>query len=100
MKKKLFFAFSIAAVLLAGCSKANNGPEGLHKVSWYEKHTSQMMIQLKWCGNSSSRNMLESCKNADMALRDNYNNDALKEAPLKSAKHDITPSQAFNGKAW
>ena len=62
---------TIAAILcvmaLAGCSSANNGPSGMHKVSWYEKHTPARTKEIKWCNNNTPRQTLAACLNAYQA---------------------------------
>lgn len=52
---------------LAGCSSNNNGPSGMHKVAWYEKHSTARTKEIKWCNNNTPRQSLAACLNAYQA---------------------------------
>lgn len=49
LKTAAAVVFMGSAVLLAGCSPTNAGPEGKHSIAWYAKHTNERHKELKWC---------------------------------------------------
>ncbi|MHB8209948.1 MAG: EexN family lipoprotein [Acidithiobacillus sp.] len=57
----------VMVIVLAGCSSFDQGPEGGHNVSWYLHHQEKMSQELAWCNNTTGRDKLESCKNAQTA---------------------------------
>ena len=47
-KSMIFCATGVLALALAGCG-SNDGPNGGHKISWYNAHTSAATKEAKWC---------------------------------------------------
>lgn len=69
MEKLKQIAVILFVLGLAGCSSSDNGPGGMHKVAWYEKHNGARTEEIKWCNNNSPRQTLAACLNAYQAQK-------------------------------
>ena len=47
-KSSAFCVTCVLALALAGCG-SNDGPNGGHKISWYNAHTTAATKEAKWC---------------------------------------------------
>lgn len=76
----------LCVMAMAGCSSSNNGPSGMHKVDWYEKHNTARTKEIKWCNNNTPRETLAACLNAGQA-----------ENALATKKFFAQPTTPFTG---